>query len=57
MIERRRRIVCRNEAEAAKDAAMRAAVVDGLDRQLKQKALIGNAADRATEPAGTTACA
>jgi hypothetical protein len=48
VVERRRDIVCRNEAEAAKDAAMRAAVVDGLDRQLKQgdKALIGNAAYR-----------
>jgi hypothetical protein len=48
VVERRRYIVCRNEAEAAKDAAMRAAVVDGLDRQLKQgdKALIGNAAYR-----------
>jgi hypothetical protein len=47
-VERRRYLVCRNEAEAAKDAALRAAVVDGLDRQLKQgdKALIGNAAYR-----------
>jgi Transposase DDE domain len=47
-VERRRYIVCRNEAEAAKDAATRAAVVEGLDRQLKQgdKALIGNAAYR-----------
>jgi hypothetical protein len=47
-VERRRSIVCRNEAEAAKDAAARAAVVDGLDRQLKQgdKALLGNAAYR-----------
>jgi hypothetical protein len=48
VVEHRRYIVCRNEAEAAKDAAMRAAVVDGLDRQLKQgdKALIGNTAYR-----------
>jgi hypothetical protein len=48
VVERRRYIVCRNETEAAKDAATRAAVVDGLDRQLKQgdKALIGNAAYR-----------
>lgn len=48
VVERRRYIVCRNEAEAAKDAATRAAVVEGLDRQLKQgdKALIGNTAYR-----------
>ncbi len=48
MVERRRYIVCRNEAEAAKDAATRAAVVAGLDRQLKQgdQALLGNAAYR-----------
>jgi len=48
MVDKRRYIVCRNEAEAAKDAATRAAVVDGLDRQLRQgdKALIGNAAYR-----------
>jgi hypothetical protein len=48
VVERRRHIVCRNEAEAAKDAATRAAVVEGLDRQLKQgdKALIGNTAYR-----------
>jgi hypothetical protein len=47
-VDKRRYIVCRNEAEAEKDAATRAAVVDGLDRQLKQgdKALIGNAAYR-----------
>jgi hypothetical protein len=46
--ERRRYIVCRNEAEAKKDAATRAAVIEGLDRQLKQgdKALIGNSAYR-----------
>jgi hypothetical protein len=47
-VDRQRYIVCRNEAEAEKDAAMRAAVVDGLERQLKRgdKALIGNAAYR-----------
>ena len=47
-VERRRHIVCRNEAEAKKDAATRAAVIEGLDRQLKQgdKALIGNSAYR-----------
>jgi hypothetical protein len=47
-LERQRYIVCRNEAEAAKDAATRLAVVDGLERQLKRgdKALIGNAAYR-----------
>ena len=44
----RRHIVCRNEAEAAKDAADRAAIIEGLDRQLKKgdKALIGNSAYR-----------
>jgi Transposase DDE domain len=43
-----RYIVCRNEAEAAKDAADRAAVIAALDRQLKRgdKALIGNSAYR-----------
>jgi Transposase DDE domain len=43
-----RYIVCRNEAEAAKDAAERAAVIEALDRQLKRgdKALIGNSAYR-----------
>jgi hypothetical protein len=47
-VDKRRYIVCRNEAEAAKDAAVRAAVIAALDRQLKQgdKALIGNAAYR-----------
>ena len=46
--EGRRYIVCRNEAEAAKDAAERAAVIEALDRQLKRgdKALIGNSAYR-----------
>jgi hypothetical protein len=44
----RRHIVCRNEAEAAKDAADRAAIIEGLDRQLRKgdKALIGNSAYR-----------
>jgi hypothetical protein len=46
--EGKRYIVCRNEAEAAKDAADRRAVVEALDRQLKRgdKALIGNSAFR-----------
>ncbi len=44
----RRYIVCRNEAEAEKDAADRRAIVEALDRQLKRgdKALIGNSAYR-----------
>jgi Transposase DDE domain len=44
----RRYIVCRNEAEAEKDAADRQAIVDALDRQLRRgdKALIGNSAYR-----------
>jgi hypothetical protein len=44
----RRYIVCRNEAEAAKDAADRRAIIAALDRQLKRgdKALIGNSAYR-----------
>jgi hypothetical protein len=47
-VEGRRYIVCRNEAEAAKDAADRQAIVAALDQQLKQgdKALIGNSAYR-----------
>src|SRR5215207_8528097 len=47
-VEGRRYIVCRNEAEAEKDAADRRAIVDALDQQLKRgdKALIGNSADR-----------
>jgi hypothetical protein len=47
-IEGRRYIVCRNEAEAAKDAAERGAIVEALDRQLKRgdKSLIGNSAYR-----------
>jgi hypothetical protein len=46
--EGRRYIVCRNEAEAEKDAADRCAIVEALDRQLKRgdKALIGNSAYR-----------
>ena len=46
--EGRRYVVCRNEAEAAKDAADRRAIVDALDRQLRRgdKALIGNSAYR-----------
>jgi hypothetical protein len=46
--EKRRYIVCRNEAEAAKDAADRRAIVEALDQQLKRgdKALIGNSAYR-----------
>jgi hypothetical protein len=44
----KRYIVCRNEAEAAKDAADRSAVIAALDRQLKRgdKTLIGNSAYR-----------
>ena len=44
----RRYIVCRNEAEAEKDAADRRAIVTALQRQLKRgdKALIGNSAYR-----------
>jgi hypothetical protein len=44
----RRHIVCRNEAEAERDAADRRAVVEALERQLKRgdKALIGNSAYR-----------
>lgn len=47
-VARRRYIVCRNEAEAEKDAADRRAVVSALDQQLKHgdKALIGNSAYR-----------
>jgi hypothetical protein len=43
-----RYIVCRNDAEAAKDAADRAAIVAALEKQLKRgdKALIGNSACR-----------
>src|SRR5918997_6687704 len=47
-VEGRRYIVCRNEAEAEKDAADRRAIVDALDQHLKRgdKALIGNSAYR-----------
>jgi hypothetical protein len=47
-VEGRRYIVCRNEAEAEKDAADRRAIVDALDQQLKRgdKALVGNSAYR-----------
>jgi hypothetical protein len=47
-VEDRRYIVCRNEAEAEKDAADRRAIIEALDRQLKRgdKALIGNSAYR-----------
>src|SRR3954453_4452102 len=47
-VEGRRYIVCRNEAEAAKDAADRQAIVTALDQQLTRgdKALIGNSAYR-----------
>ncbi|RWB35947.1 MAG: IS1634 family transposase, partial [Mesorhizobium sp.] len=47
-VEGRRYIVARNEAEADKDRADRAAIVEGLDRQLKKgdKALVGNSACR-----------
>src|SRR5215218_4250686 len=46
--EGRRYLVCRNEAEAAQDAADRQAIVAALDQQLKRgdKALIGNSAYR-----------
>ena len=46
--EGRRYIVCRNEAEAAQDAADRQAIIAALDQQLKRgdKALIGNSAYR-----------
>jgi Transposase DDE domain len=46
--KRRRYIVCRNEAEAAKDAADRQAIVAALQEQLKRgdKALIGNSGYR-----------
>jgi hypothetical protein len=48
VVDGRRYIVCRNEAEANQDAADRKAVLDGLERQLKRgdKALIGNSAYR-----------
>jgi len=48
LVEGRRYVVCRNEAEAAKDQADRQAIVAALDAQLKRgdKALIGNSAYR-----------
>jgi hypothetical protein len=48
VVEGRRYVVCRNEAEANRDAADRKAVLDGLERQLAKgdKALIGNSAYR-----------
>jgi hypothetical protein len=48
MIEGKRYIVCRNEAEAEKDRKDREAIVAALDTQLKKgdKALIGNSAYR-----------
>src|SRR5215204_3997084 len=47
-VKGRRYSVCRNEAEAEKDAADRRAIIEALDQQLKRgdKALIGNAAYR-----------
>ncbi len=47
-VEGRRYVVCRNEAEADKDAADRRAIVQALDQQLKRgdKALVGNSAYR-----------
>src|SRR5918994_7915030 len=47
-VEGIRSIAARNEAEAEKDAADRAAIIEALDQQLKRgdKALIGNSADR-----------
>ena len=47
-VEGRRYVVCRNEAEAQKDAADRRAIIEALDQQLKRgdKALIGNSAYR-----------
>jgi hypothetical protein len=48
LVEGRCYVVCRNEAEANRDAADRKAVLDGLERQLAKgdKALIGNSAYR-----------
>jgi hypothetical protein len=44
MIDDRRYIVCRNEDQAKKDAADRAAITSALKEKLKQgdKALVGN---------------
>jgi hypothetical protein len=48
VVEGRRYVVCRNQAEAERDAANRQAILDGLRRQLKKgdKALVGNSAYR-----------
>jgi len=48
VVDGRRYVGCRNEAEAEKDRADRQAIVDGLEKQLKKgdKALIGNSAYR-----------
>lgn len=48
VVEGCRYIVCRNPDEAARDAANRAAILDGLRRQLAKgdKALVGNSAYR-----------
>lgn len=53
-VKDRRYIVCRNEIEANKDAADRAAVLEGLEQQLKQgdKAMVGNSAYRRFLKAG-----
>lgn len=47
-VGKQRYIVCRNEAEAAKDKAERQAIIAGLEAQLKKgdKALVGNSAYR-----------
>src|SRR5215218_9304242 len=52
-IHGQRYIVCRNEAEAEKDATDHAAIIVALDQQLKRgdKALIGNSAYRRYLPA------
>jgi transposase len=54
MVGATRYIVCRNELEANKDAADRAAVLEALEQQLKQgdKALVGNSAYRRFLKAG-----
>jgi transposase len=54
MVGETRYLVCRNELEANQDAADRAAVLEGLEQQLKQgdKALVGNSAYRRFLKAG-----
>jgi len=57
MIEERRYVVCLNEDQAKKDAADRAAILDGLKEKLSQgaKALVGNKGYRkylANQPGG-----